>query len=241
MKQKPLPKPTPLQLARLTATLASIRRDELEKELPILGAEKLWYACASLFEKTVAQDRHGLKIEELAFIASLLAYGKPLRDIDRRRAAEKGLRLWQNCKRRLAPRPISNADFASLSKQWADDSRLRPGRFPCPLKKALLLWMPQKRTKQRREKFKNYLRDSFSLELPSDFEPDGEQAFFVPIPREVSDIERMTDAEMDRFERKGLTAREFDFHQRPFSQWLHEDNRRQHSRSASKRFSKNHP
>jgi hypothetical protein len=99
--------PTPLQLARLTVALASNRRPEssLENtvavnlsrcELPIIqrGALLLWNACRKLFERTPAQNRRGLRVEDLAMLAATLAYGKPMRDIDRSIVATTAFNLW---------------------------------------------------------------------------------------------------------------------------------------------------
>ena len=249
MKPTPLVKPTPLQLARLTATLASNRRPESSVEntvavnlarceLPIRGAELLWYACAKLFKRTRAQNRPGLRMEDLALLAATLAHGKPMREFDRSLAAEKAFYLWQSCKQRLNPLSKSSPDFLAFAKQVSELERLltkkRPKRFPATLARALQLWMPQKRQPDRFNKFRHYLRDSFRLSVPSDHEFDGENASFVPCVRDDAECEQLADKEMVRLCRDGLTDTEYDRHALAVPRWLKRDKQRNQCEKSSK-------
>ena len=239
----------PLQLARLTAALASNRQPEssIENtvsvnlarcELPIRGAELLWYACAELFKRTAVQNRRGLRVEDLALLAATLAYGKPMRELDRRLAAKKAFYLWQSCKQRLVPSSKSFAGFAAFTKLISKSERTltsnRPNRFPVTLKKALLVWMPQKRHPDRVNKFRHYLRNSFRLSVPSNYDFDGENASFVPCVRDDAECDQLTDKEMVRLNKVRLTAAEYDVHTLAFFRWLQMDKARKQSEKSSK-------
>lgn len=238
-----------MQLARLAATLANNRRPKSSEEntatmnlahceLSISGAEKLWNACAELFRQTPAQDRRGLRLEDLVSLAATLAWGKPMRDIDRRFAAERALYLWLNCRQQLIPSTKPSAEFLDFKSKLAESQKLltsnRPKKFPVPLKKAMRLWMRQKRKPDRFNKFRHYLRDSFKTCVPSDHKFDGENASYVPAIRHDADCEQLADTEINRLMKNGLTAAEYDDHVLGLRRWLKRDRVEKQSEKSSK-------